>query len=128
VGVDPLVDALKVLSSGSRLRLLGTLRTPKMLDEISLPAAPGGTRGLSSDRPASRQAVQRHLDMLLDAGLVRREAARKDASRTPTACRGRRRPGTCFGSAEWEIKPTLPSPIISRDHALVADVLGDAPI
>jgi len=64
---------LKVLASESRLSLLSALRTPKTIDEILL--SPSAARGEDrSHGPISRQAVQRHLDVLLDAGLVRRES------------------------------------------------------
>jgi DNA-binding transcriptional ArsR family regulator len=76
-----LADALKVLASGSRLHLLSALRAPKTLDELILSPSEARAAG-SPDRPVSRQAVQRHLDVLLDAGLVRREATRTGGGRS----------------------------------------------
>ena len=78
---DALAEGLRVLASDSRLALLSLLRTPKTLDDILL--APSDARAdARPDRAVSRQAVQRHLDVLLDAGLVRRSLARRGVARS----------------------------------------------
>ncbi|HVL48036.1 MAG TPA: FHA domain-containing protein [Candidatus Thermoplasmatota archaeon] len=61
---------LKVLATTNRLELLSLLRRPKTLDEIRLTPAASQAAG-SPDRAISRQAVQGHLDRLIDVGLVR---------------------------------------------------------
>lgn len=71
----------KILANESRLSLLSTLRTPKTVDELLL--SPSEARGEDrSEGPISRQAVQRHLDVLLDAGLVKRESSRRGVGRS----------------------------------------------
>lgn len=61
---------LKVLAYANRLELLSLLRKPKTLDEIRL--TPGVSQaGESADRPISRQAVQNHVDQLVEAGVIR---------------------------------------------------------
>ena len=61
----PLADALAALSSQPRLALLRELRVPKTLREIELPAEEEG-----SERNLSRQSVRKHLDRLLEVGVV----------------------------------------------------------
>lgn len=62
---------LEALSSETRLEILRSLRTPRALHEIRV--SPSLSRaGESPDRPLSRQAVTRHLEQLMDMGLVRR--------------------------------------------------------
>ncbi|HVM45722.1 MAG TPA: FHA domain-containing protein [Candidatus Thermoplasmatota archaeon] len=79
-GVEALSGYLRVLASDSRLSLLGLLRAPKTLDEILL--SPSDVRDdPRPGRAVSRQAVQRHLDMLLEAGLVKRRLARRGVAR-----------------------------------------------
>ncbi len=66
-----LAQHFEILASEPRLEILHALRTPRPLSDIRVAA--GLTReGESPDRPLSRQAVTRHLDALLDAGLVKR--------------------------------------------------------
>ena len=75
---------LKVLASESRLSLLSALRTPKTIDELLIPPSP--SRGVDRTHgPISRQAVQRHLDVLLDAGLVKREPSHRGVGRASYA-------------------------------------------
>ena len=75
---EALARSLEVLSSEPRLELLHALRTPKALHEIRVTA--GFTReGENPDRPISRQAVARHIEQLVDAGLVRRLAPDEEA-------------------------------------------------
>lgn len=67
----PLAQHLEALASPTRLDLLATLRTPRALSEIRV--TPTHSReGENPERPLSRQGIQRHLDTLLDAGLVER--------------------------------------------------------
>lgn len=71
---------LTVLSHANRLELLRILREPKTLGEIRLtPSEPQA--GESPERTISRQAVQKHLDQLVEAGLVRVRTARRDDRR-----------------------------------------------
>lgn len=68
---DALAKNLETLASSTRLEILHALRAPRALHEIRV--TPSLSReGESDDRPLSRQAVSRHLEVLLDAGLVRR--------------------------------------------------------
>lgn len=70
VEFDRLESYLKVLAYANRLELLSILRKPRTLDEIHL--SPGTSQAAGSpDRAISRQAVQNHLDKLIEAGLVR---------------------------------------------------------
>lgn len=70
VELDRLGAYMKVLVHPNRLELLSLLREPKTVDEIRLtPSTPQA--GGNPDRPISRQAVENHLDQLVDAGLVR---------------------------------------------------------
>lgn len=62
---------LEALSSETRLEILRSLRTPRALHEIRV--TPSLSRaGESPARPMSRQGVARHLEQLMDLGLVRR--------------------------------------------------------
>lgn len=71
---ETLARNLETLSSPTRLEILHALRAPRALHEIRV--TPSLSReGESEDRPLSRQAVTRHLDVLVDAGLVRRTDA-----------------------------------------------------
>jgi DNA-binding transcriptional ArsR family regulator len=68
---EPLGAALGALASPTRLAILRSLRTPRTLREIEIGAEEDG-------RPITRQAVRRHLDTLVEAGLVTtREAGRE---------------------------------------------------
>lgn len=66
-----LATHLGALASETRLELLHALRTPSPLHKIRV-AASISREGERSDRSLSRQAVTRHLDQLLDAGLLNR--------------------------------------------------------
>ncbi|MEA3201873.1 MAG: Inner rane component of cytoplasmic domain [Thermoplasmata archaeon] len=62
---------LGALASPTRLAILRTLRTPRALREIEVASEEDG-------RPITRQAIRRHLDTLLEAGLIStREAGRE---------------------------------------------------
>ncbi len=64
---------LEALASPTRLELLHALRSPRRLNEIR--AQPSLSRlDESPERPLSRQGIQRHLETLIDAGLVLRIA------------------------------------------------------
>ncbi|MHB8606067.1 MAG: FHA domain-containing protein [Thermoplasmatota archaeon] len=70
VDFDELESYLKVLAYANRLELLSLLRAPKTLDEVRL--TPGSSQAAGNpERQISRQAVQNHLDRLIEAGLVR---------------------------------------------------------
>jgi DNA-binding transcriptional ArsR family regulator len=64
---DATVGGLEALASGVRLSILRALRTPRTLTAIAV-------RGERADAGSvlARQSVRRHLDTLLDAGLVTR--------------------------------------------------------
>jgi DNA-binding transcriptional ArsR family regulator len=68
---EALAAYLDALSYPNRLELLDKLRFPHFLGEIRLAAR--RAQGLSPHRPSSRQAVQGHIDKLVEAGLVRVE-------------------------------------------------------
>lgn len=70
--VEEVVTSLRALASAPRFRLLSQLRSPRALEEITLLPGPGRT-GDAPGRPITRQAVQRHLDVLIEVGLVKRE-------------------------------------------------------
>jgi DNA-binding transcriptional ArsR family regulator len=57
------VACLEALASLNRLLILRSLRTPRALSEIQVPDNGTG-------QPLARQTVRRHLDTLLDAGVV----------------------------------------------------------
>lgn len=68
---EALARNLEALASPTRLEILHALRAPRALHEIRV--APTLTReGENEARALSRQAVTRHLDQLLDLGLVQR--------------------------------------------------------
>jgi len=78
-----LVSALRVLAYANRVELIEILRAPHTLDEIRL--APGDFRtGSRPGRPLARQSVREHLDKLVDAGIVRARATRRDGRRSST--------------------------------------------
>lgn len=70
VDVGKLEEYLKILAYANRLELLSLLRTPRTLEEIRLTPGPSQARD-RPQRPISRQAVQSHLNRLVEAGLVR---------------------------------------------------------
>lgn len=68
---DALARHLEAISSPTRLELLRILRTPQTATEIRV--GPTLSReGENPERPLTRQAISRHLDVLMEAGLVRR--------------------------------------------------------
>lgn len=64
-----LADLLQVLASPARLALLAQLQRPRGVGELVVQPT-REDEGLSPERPLSRQAVERHLDILVQAGLV----------------------------------------------------------
>jgi DNA-binding transcriptional ArsR family regulator len=77
---DTLARNLESIASATRLELLHALRTPRTLRDIHVQPSLNRT-GESPDRPMSRQGVTRHLDQLLDVGLVRRTSPEESGSR-----------------------------------------------
>lgn len=71
VDLDELEGSLDVLAYRNRLELLRLLREPRTLGEIELTPGPEQA-GAHPDRPISREAVRKHVNKLVDAGLVRR--------------------------------------------------------
>lgn len=69
VDYDKLEEYLRAMAYAGRLELLHMLRRPRALQEIRL-AARQVRAGESSDRPISRQAIQGHLEKLLEIGVV----------------------------------------------------------
>lgn len=67
-----LAESLDVLGYGARLELLDILRFPHTVSEIRL-SPTRQAEGENPDRAISKQAVQAHLDKLVDVGLVRVE-------------------------------------------------------
>lgn len=67
--LDALADILQVLASPSRLALLQQLQTPRTVSDLAVPPSREDA-GLSKDRALSRQSLERHLDILAQAGLV----------------------------------------------------------
>lgn len=59
---------LKVLSNPNRLSLLRTLQSPKAFADLEL--APSRNDGWGSERSISRQAVRRHVQELVELGVV----------------------------------------------------------
>lgn len=73
-GYATLAGHLGALASETRLELLHALRTPQSLNEIRV--LPSLTRGSENpERALSRQAVTRHMEQLLDLGLLHRMPA-----------------------------------------------------
>jgi DNA-binding transcriptional ArsR family regulator len=69
---DTLAEFLKALSYPARLELLDKLRFPKTASEIRL--APRRVQpGENPDRPSARPTVLGHLELLVEAGLVKDE-------------------------------------------------------
>lgn len=66
-----LAETLSVLSYGARLELVQMLTSPQPLGEIRLAPHRGGVE--NPDRAMSKQAVQAHLEKLLETGLVHTE-------------------------------------------------------
>lgn len=69
---DPVADdrflaCLTAIASPTRLSILRAIRVPRALREIEVR---GGEEGEDRTRPLARQTVRRHLDVLLEAGMV----------------------------------------------------------
>lgn len=80
VDLDLLEEYLRALANASRLELLQILRYPRGVGEIKL--APRQHRpGDNPDRPTSRQAIQVHLDKLLEIGVLLEETMPGPAQR-----------------------------------------------
>lgn len=75
----PLADALGAIASPARLTLLRELRAPKALREIELRGDPEETE---AERTLARQTVRKHLDKLLEAGIVLAQEAERSYGRT----------------------------------------------
>lgn len=82
--VEELGNALHALVHPNRLQLLLELSRPKLVSDLRLTPA-SVPDGENPDRPLSRQAVQAHLDQLVDVGLVRALATTTDAGRAAFA-------------------------------------------
>lgn len=67
--LDALAEILQVLSSPSRLALLQQLQSPRTVADLTIPPSREDA-GLQKDRALSRQSLERHLDILAQAGLV----------------------------------------------------------
>lgn len=67
--LEALADILQVLSNPARLGLLAQLQTPKSVGELTVPPSREDA-GLQRERAMSRQSLERHLEILSDAGLV----------------------------------------------------------
>lgn len=67
---EELVAVFKALSNAHRVKLLRQLRTPKNASDVRLHLDREDGVG-SADRPMSRQAVRKHIQELVGAGLVR---------------------------------------------------------
>lgn len=72
-----LADALAALSSQARLSLLRELRVPRTLGEIELRATAEEDEG-GGGRNISRQSVRKHLDRLLEVGVVVARETQRD--------------------------------------------------
>lgn len=68
-----LVACLNALASSNRLAILRKLRTPRALKEIEVSDAEG-----TSHAPLARQTVRRHLDPLIETGIVQTRDATRD--------------------------------------------------
>lgn len=79
--LDALADILQVLANPARLALLQQLQTPKAAAELVVQPS-REDEGLAPGRAMSRQSLERHLDILADAGLV---TWREAEGRTRTA-------------------------------------------
>lgn len=80
---DLLAELLSALAYPMRLRLLQQLRFPHTLRDIRV--SPGKLEaGGNPARPAAKPSVLRHLDRLVDAGLVRSEEVEQQGRRVPS--------------------------------------------
>lgn len=69
-----LASELKALASPTRLEILHSLRSPRRIGSIRVPATRNNPAGQAA-RPVTRQAVTKHLGVLEEAGLVHRRDA-----------------------------------------------------
>lgn len=74
---ERLGEHFRALSVPTRILLLTKLQLPRTPSEIELPPFRRDA-GLRDDRALSRQAVQEHLDRLVEVGLVQARAARRE--------------------------------------------------
>jgi DNA-binding transcriptional ArsR family regulator len=113
-GYSSLARNLEALGSTARLEILHALRTPKALHEIHV--MPAVTRpGESRERPLSRQGVTRHLDQLVEIGLVNRASLEETARREAFVLNHER----LFALVDEirglaKLRPTLASPTSAR--------------
>lgn len=84
IDFEGLEGYLRVLGYANRLELLTMLRDPRTIDEIRLSPAPAQA-GESPDRAITRQAVQKHLDRLMEIGLVRSKTVKRPGKRSQNA-------------------------------------------
>jgi DNA-binding transcriptional ArsR family regulator len=68
---DGLSNALGALASPTRLAIMRALRAPKPLHDIEVRAA----EGEEPARPLARQTIRKHLDVLIEAGVVNERVA-----------------------------------------------------
>lgn len=116
---DRLEWYLRALAHARRLELLHVLRVPHALSDIRV--TPGRDRGGENpDRPASRQATQRHLEILQEVGVVAASPSRErgksfvvDPQRVYQVLEELRRVGTVTAGA-----------FVSRDETVDASGLG----
>lgn len=78
---EKLGEHFRALSVPTRILLLTKLQLPRTPSEIELPPFRKDA-GLREDRTLSRQTVQEHLDKLVEVGLVRTRAARREGQPT----------------------------------------------
>lgn len=71
-----LVEALQAIASPSRLGILRQLRSPRALREVVVRGEDNG------GAPLARQSVRKHLDTLIDAGLVFSRTGERDYGET----------------------------------------------
>lgn len=67
--LEALSDILQVLANPARLALLRQLQTPKRVADLTVTPSREDA-GLTPERAMSRQSLERHLDILAEAGLV----------------------------------------------------------
>lgn len=72
-----LVSCLDALASANRLEILRRLRTPRALREIDVHDADSSTGA-----PLARQTVRRHLDTLIESGIVQIREAKREYGET----------------------------------------------
>lgn len=80
INLETLAGYFSALANRNRLELLLALREPQHLDKLRLSPTPSRA-GASPLRAISRQAVQNHLDLLMDLRLVKLEVQRSHERR-----------------------------------------------